>query len=196
MTGSFTNTGDIQIAAGAELDANNSTSLFANAGTLQGNGTVRTTNANSALLNNGLLLAGSAGSLGQLSVAGDLTLGATSLLGVDLGAGGLHDLYAIRATGPGCPAGEAPIPQRHQARGVPGVDPAHWLGSSACCPSGRAHAPDRVRQAPGWRIDGITWRPRRGRAPKPSCASPPPAPGCKTLIASLALAATGLASAK
>ena len=95
VTGAFSNAGDIQLAAGAELAANNSTSLFANAGTLQGNGTVRAANATSALLNSGRLLADSAGGLGQLSVVGDLTLSATSALGVDLGSGGQHDPYTI-----------------------------------------------------------------------------------------------------
>lgn len=91
----FNNEGVIEIAAGAELAS--AATAFANAGTLTGEGTVRTVGPSFSLLNTGSLAAGGLSDAGTLSLIGGLTQQASGIFLVDLGgtAAGSFDLLTI-----------------------------------------------------------------------------------------------------
>ena len=90
FTNGFNNEGSVATAAGAVFHVDNAN--FSNAGTLSGNGTVRT------LLNNDLVNAGTIApgfSIGRLTVDGDLTLTGASVLAFELTTPAVHDVLAI-----------------------------------------------------------------------------------------------------
>jgi hypothetical protein len=89
----FTNQGTVNVASGATLAALEST--FNNAGLLRGDGTVRTLNNSSALTNTGTIDPGAAGSIGHLTVEGDLSLATQSILHIDLGSSNTADLISV-----------------------------------------------------------------------------------------------------
>jgi len=82
----FTNQGQVEVRAGALLDSD--ASLLANEGLLFGNGVVRA-RSGSALVNRGEVTAGGRGTVGALTIAGDLLLAPEGVLAVDVeGAAG------------------------------------------------------------------------------------------------------------
>ncbi len=87
------NDGVISIASGAVLKGVDFS--FINQGTLRGTGTVETYNLSSALSNLGHLQPGSNGGGGTLALTGDLVLGASGSLDIDLVGLGLNDRLAI-----------------------------------------------------------------------------------------------------
>ncbi len=95
LSEAFNNQGVIDIAAGAELAS--TVTAFANAGTLGGDGTVRTAHASLNLTNTGTLAAGGLGDAGTLSLIGGLTQQAGGVFLVDLGgtAAGSFDLLTV-----------------------------------------------------------------------------------------------------
>jgi hypothetical protein len=90
---SFVNQGVVNIAQGGVLTSNSST--FGNAGQIVGNGTVRTASNAHALTNTGTIDPGAAGSIGHLTVEGDLSLGIQSILHIDLGSSNTADLISV-----------------------------------------------------------------------------------------------------
>lgn len=95
LSQAFNNQGLIEIAAGAELDS--TATAFANAGTLGGDGTVRTVASFFSLNNTGTLAAGGLNDAGTLSLIGGLTQQAGGIFLVDLGgtAAGSFDLLTV-----------------------------------------------------------------------------------------------------
>jgi hypothetical protein len=95
LSEAFNNQGVIDIAAGAELSS--TVTAFANAGTLGGDGTVRTAHSSLSLTNTGTLAAGGLSDAGTLSLIGGLTQQASGTFLVDLGgtAAGSFDLLTI-----------------------------------------------------------------------------------------------------
>lgn len=95
LSQAFDNQGLIEIAAGAELAS--LVTDFANAGTLAGDGTVRTVHSSFSLTNTGTLAAGGLNDAGTLSLIGGLTQQAGGIFLVDLGgtAAGSFDLLAV-----------------------------------------------------------------------------------------------------
>ena len=89
----FSNTGIVRLAAGAVLSTG--VRVFATAGTIEGNGVVRTFSPNDVLANSGLLSPGSAQTVGTLTVDGSLSLAPTSMLRIDFDASGAADRLAI-----------------------------------------------------------------------------------------------------
>lgn len=92
---SFNNQGLLRLAAGAELAS--SVANLANAGTLAGDGTVRTAASFFSLNNTGTLAAGGLGDTGTLSLVGGLTQQASGTFLVDLGstAAGGFDVLTV-----------------------------------------------------------------------------------------------------
>jgi fibronectin-binding autotransporter adhesin len=78
----FSNTGRVDVAAGARLLAYSS--QFVSDGTLTGDGVVKTLNASSVLTSNGTIAPGQLGAIGTLTIDGDLTLTGSSVLHIDL----------------------------------------------------------------------------------------------------------------
>lgn len=95
LSQAFDNQGVIEIAAGAELAS--TAASFANAGTLAGDGTVRTVGAPFSLSNTGTLAAGGLDDAGTLNLIGGLTQQASGIFLVDLGgtAAGSFDLLTV-----------------------------------------------------------------------------------------------------
>lgn len=95
LSQAFNNQGVIDIAAGAELAS--IVTAFANAGTLGGDGTVRTVGSFFSLTNTGTLAAGGLNNTGTLSLVGGLTQQASGIFLVDLGgtAAGSFDLLTV-----------------------------------------------------------------------------------------------------
>jgi hypothetical protein len=95
LSQAFNNQGVIDIAAGAELAS--TVTAFANAGTLGGDGTVRTVGSFFSLSNTGTLAAGGLNDAGTLSLIGGLTQEAGGIFLVDLGgtAAGSFDLLTV-----------------------------------------------------------------------------------------------------
>lgn len=95
LSQAFNNQGVIDIAAGAELAS--TVTAFANAGTLSGDGTVRTVGSFFSLNNTGTLAAGGLNDAGTLSLVGGLTQQASGIFLVDLGgtAAGSFDLLTV-----------------------------------------------------------------------------------------------------
>ena len=91
----FNNQGLLNVAAGAELAS--TVVNFANAGTLAGNGTVRTVGSFFSLSNSGTLAAGGLNDVGTLSLQGGLTQEAGGIFVVDLAstAAGGFDLLTV-----------------------------------------------------------------------------------------------------
>nr|WP_295083737.1 PEP-CTERM sorting domain-containing protein [uncultured Roseateles sp.] len=89
----FQNLGTVNVASGAVLKGRDN--QFRNDGTLQGAGTVETYSANDALNNLGRINPGSVGTGGTLTFTGDLSLGSTGTLNIDLVALGANDRVAI-----------------------------------------------------------------------------------------------------
>lgn len=89
----FSNTGRVDLAAGARLLAYNS--QLVSEGMLTGDGTVKTFNASSALTSEGTIAPGQLGTTGTLTIDGDLTLTDSSLLRIDLASGGVSDQLVI-----------------------------------------------------------------------------------------------------
>ncbi|MDC8770280.1 beta strand repeat-containing protein [Roseateles albus] len=91
----FNNQGQLNVAAGAELAS--TVVDFANAGTLAGDGTLRTVGSFFSLSNTGILAAGGLNDAGTLSLLGGLTQQAGGIFLVDLGstAVGGFDLLTI-----------------------------------------------------------------------------------------------------
>lgn len=91
---SFANAGLINLAQTATLKS--SASQFINDGKLQGQGTIETLDAQSALTNRGTLAPGGDEQAGRLSVAGNLILTDSSVLSVEVGQiGSDMDLLAV-----------------------------------------------------------------------------------------------------
>ena len=84
----FTNTGTIRVSDDAVLQ-----SAFGNAGTIEGTGTVDT--GTRTLTNGGTLDPGLAGTLGRLTVLGNLQMTDQGILSITLGSGGQSDLLMI-----------------------------------------------------------------------------------------------------
>lgn len=80
LTSAFANQGLINVATGAVFHGNNAN--FANADTMQGNGTIRT-QANNDLVNSGAINAGG-GSIGHLTIDGDLNQTASGIINFEL----------------------------------------------------------------------------------------------------------------
>jgi len=93
VNGNFSNSGTVRIAAGAVLES--SSTVFTNAGLVQGTGTVKTLSANDTLSHAGTLDPGFADELGTLTVAGDLAFTDSGMLRIDLGANGMSDQLVI-----------------------------------------------------------------------------------------------------
>lgn len=95
LSQAFNNQGLLNVAAGAELAS--TVVDFANAGTLAGDGTVRTVSAFHRLSNTGTLAAGGLNDAGTLSLLGGLTQESGGIFLVDLGstAAGGFDLLSI-----------------------------------------------------------------------------------------------------
>jgi hypothetical protein len=95
LSQAFNNQGVIEIAAGAELAS--TAAGFANAGTLAGDGAVRTVGASFSLSNTGTLAAGGLDDAGTLSLIGGLAQQASGIFLVDLGgtAAGSFDLLTV-----------------------------------------------------------------------------------------------------
>ena len=91
----FNNQGQLNVAAGAEVAS--SVVDFANAGTLAGDGTVRTVGSFFSLKNTGTLAAGGLNDAGTLSLVGGLTQETSGIFLVDLGstAAGGFDVLSI-----------------------------------------------------------------------------------------------------
>ena len=91
----FNNQGQLNVATGAELAS--TVVDFANAGTLAGDGTVRTVGSFFSLSNTGTLAAGGLNDAGTLSLVGGLTQETSGIFLVDLGstAAGGFDLLTI-----------------------------------------------------------------------------------------------------
>lgn len=89
----FSNTGRVDVASGARLLTYSS--QFVNNGTLTGEGVVKTLNAGTALTSNGSINPGQDGTAGTLTIDGDLTLTGSSVLHIDLAAGGLADKLVV-----------------------------------------------------------------------------------------------------
>lgn len=91
----FNNQGQLNVAAGAELAS--TVVDFANAGTLAGDGTVRTVGSFFDLKNTGTLAAGGLNDAGTLSLVGGLTQEASGIFLVDLGstAAGGFDVLTV-----------------------------------------------------------------------------------------------------
>ncbi|WP_271009884.1 PEP-CTERM sorting domain-containing protein [Paucibacter sp. B51] len=89
----WNNTGVARIAAGASLSS--SEANFNNHGRLEGDGMIRTAGQSYALLNLGELSPGSLSTVGQLAIDGDLTLGSTSVLDIDLASLSSFDAISI-----------------------------------------------------------------------------------------------------
>ncbi|MCV2370278.1 beta strand repeat-containing protein [Roseateles oligotrophus] len=91
----FNNQGQLNVAAGAELAS--SVVDFANAGTLAGDGTVRTVGNFFSLSNTGILAAGGLNDAGTLSLVGGLTQQTSGIFLVDLGstAAGGFDVLTV-----------------------------------------------------------------------------------------------------
>lgn len=98
LTAAFNNQGELNVAAGAEVAS--TVVDFANAGTLAGDGTVRTVGSFFSLSNTGTLAAGGLNDAGTLSLIGGLTQLAGGTFLVDLGstAAGGFDLLTISGT--------------------------------------------------------------------------------------------------
>ena len=98
LTAAFNNQGELNVAAGAEVAS--TVVDFANAGTLAGDGTVRTVGSFFSLSNTGTLAAGGLNDAGTLSLIGGLTQLAGGTFLVDLGstAAGGFDLLSISGT--------------------------------------------------------------------------------------------------
>ncbi|MBB4845184.1 hypothetical protein HNP55_003731 [Paucibacter oligotrophus] len=93
VDGHFSNTGSIHIASEAVLASDGS--QFNNVGLIQGSGTIKTWNANSALNHAGTLDPGEGAKLGTLSVDGSLSFGKLATLRIDLGQLGQSDLLRV-----------------------------------------------------------------------------------------------------
>lgn len=89
----FSNTGRVDVAAGALLQAYSS--QFVSDGLLTGDGTVKTLNAGTALTSNGTIDPGQLDAVGTLTIDGDLTLTGSSVLHIDLAGGGVSDKLAV-----------------------------------------------------------------------------------------------------
>jgi hypothetical protein len=98
LSETFTNQGLVEIAAGAELAS--TVTALANAGTLAGDGTVRTVGSFFSLANTGTLAAGGLNNAGTLSLIGGLTQQANGIVAIDLGgtAAGSFDLLSVSAS--------------------------------------------------------------------------------------------------
>ena len=98
VSGALTNTGTIDLASNATF---RKTGGFINNGTLQGSGTIDV-RAGNTLTNNGTLSPGGSGTAGRLSITGDLVMGSSSTLAIDvLGAavaGTDYDQLAVSGT--------------------------------------------------------------------------------------------------
>ncbi|MFG6428349.1 PEP-CTERM sorting domain-containing protein [Roseateles sp. LYH14W] len=90
---SFSNTGRVDLAAGARLLAYNS--QLVSDGLLTGDGTVQTFNASSAFTSKGTIAPGQLGTIGTLTIDGDLTLADSSVLRIDLASGGFSDEIVV-----------------------------------------------------------------------------------------------------
>ena len=94
VTGALTQSGTMNVSAGTIF---NKAAGFTSTGTIAGSGTIAVGAGVASLINNGTLNPGGTGAAGTLKVTGDLQLGATSILNVELGgtAAGLSDSLAV-----------------------------------------------------------------------------------------------------
>ncbi|MBT8002152.1 MAG: hypothetical protein HN578_04450, partial [Rhodospirillales bacterium] len=81
--GTFTNTGIVDIASGATFTVNGGTVAANTGGILTGDGTLDVSTA--ALTNSGIINPGTVGTAGSLAITGGVTLGASSILNIDIG---------------------------------------------------------------------------------------------------------------
>jgi hypothetical protein len=89
----FNNSGVANVHAGAVLHGSGHT--FQNLGTIRGNGTIRTPDADTAFVNSGTLDPGLLGELGMLTLDGDLSMTDSARLRIDLGIGLTADRLTI-----------------------------------------------------------------------------------------------------
>jgi len=94
VTGALTQSGTMNVSAGTIF---NKAAGFTSTGTIAGSGTIAVGAGVASLINNGTLNPGGTGAAGALKVTGDLQLGTTSILNVELGgtAAGLSDSLAV-----------------------------------------------------------------------------------------------------
>lgn len=90
---SFSNTGRVDVASGARLLTYSN--QFVSNGALTGEGVVKTLNASTAFTNNGSINPGQDGTVGTLTIDGDLAMTSSSVLHIDLANGGLADKLVI-----------------------------------------------------------------------------------------------------
>lgn len=86
----FSNTGQIHVASGARLQSYSN--QFVSQGQLTGDGVVQTLNLGTAFTSQGEINPGQAGSIGTLTIDGDLTLTGSSVLHIDLSGSGADKL--------------------------------------------------------------------------------------------------------
>ncbi|MDD2685528.1 MAG: filamentous hemagglutinin N-terminal domain-containing protein, partial [Gallionella sp.] len=96
QSGAFTQAGTLNVTSGAAFSL---TSGFINTGTITGSGSIVVGTGAAALINNGTITLGTAGTLGTLSISGDLVMGAGSEVNIDLGGTGAGQYDVLHVTG-------------------------------------------------------------------------------------------------